>query len=141
MTSQLLLGKPDLELTDEKTQHEEDETANIKSYHNCLVGSYMSYLKAAGYSKLPQEMRIFERGARRFLSKFPDPQEWVTLPVEEQYRCDHKERSFVHYLILRRLLPMPLYAYSQTAILPDGDSTDGAGDFSTLPKGSSTSEV
>ncbi len=109
MTSQLLLDKADLELTLEDNQHKERDSAeDINSYHDCLVGSYMSYLKAAGYSKLPQEMRIFERAARRFLSKFPDPQEWVTLSVEEQYRCDHKERSFVHYLILRRLLPMPL---------------------------------
>jgi hypothetical protein len=83
MTSQLLLGKPDLELTIEETQDRENESTNdVKSYHDCLVGSYMSYLKAAGYSKLPQEMRIFERGARRFLSKFPDPQEWVTLPKQ-----------------------------------------------------------
>jgi len=110
MTSQLLLGKPaDPELILEGYHDKENETTDdIKSYHDCLVGSYMSYLKAAGYSKIPHEIRVFERGARRFLSKFPDPQEWVTLPVEEQYRCDHKERSFVHYLILRRLLPVPL---------------------------------
>ena len=109
MTSQLLLGKPDMKLTIGETQDEENNTADdIRSYHDCLVGSYMSYLKAAGYSELLQEKRVFERGARRFLSKFPDPQEWVTLPVEKQYQCDHKERSFVHYLILRRLLPMPL---------------------------------
>jgi integrase len=114
MTSQLLLGRNDLDLTLEKYQDEENETTDdIKSYHDCLVGSYMSYLKAAGYSELLQEKRIFERGARRFLSKFPDPQEWVTLSVEEQYRCDHKERSFMHYLILRYLLPMPL-AYMLT---------------------------
>ncbi|MDP2731042.1 MAG: hypothetical protein Q8O55_11265, partial [Dehalococcoidales bacterium] len=105
MISQLLLDKADLELTLEDGQ---DKDNDIASYHDCLVGSYMSYLKAAGYSKLPHEMRIFERAARRFLSKFPDPQDWLTLSVEEQYRCDHKERSFVHYLILRRLLPMPL---------------------------------
>jgi len=109
MTSQLLLDKSDPELTLEDGQDKDNKSINdIKSYHDCLVGSYMSYLKAAGYSKLPQEMRIFERGARRFLSKFSDPQDWLTLSVEEQYRCDHKERSFVHYLILRRLLPMPL---------------------------------
>jgi integrase len=109
MTSQLLLDKADLELKHEDSQGKERDSAeDINSYHDCLIGSYMSYLKAAGYSKLPQEIRIFERAARRFLSKFPDPQEWVTLSVEEQYRCDHKERSFVHYLILRRLLPMPL---------------------------------
>ena len=109
MTSQLLLDKADLELTLEDNQDKERDSAeDINSYHDCLVGSYMSYLKAAGYSKIPHEVRVFEQAARRFLSKFPDPQEWVTLPVEEQYRCDHKERSFVHYLILRRLLPMPL---------------------------------
>jgi len=68
----------------------------------------MSYLKAAGYSRIPHEILVFEQAARQFLSKFPDPQEWSMLSVEEQYRCDHKERSFVHYLILRRLLPMPL---------------------------------
>ena len=128
MTSQLLLGKPDLEITIEETQDRENESTNdVKSYHDCLVGSYMSYLKAAGYSKLPQEMRIFERGARRFLSKFPDPQDWLDLSAEEQRTCDHKERSFVHYLILRRLLPMPL-PYMLTPkprFFPDGNSTDG----------------
>ncbi len=109
MTSELLLTKADLELTLEDGQDKDNESIDdIKSYHDCLVGSYMSYLKAAGYSKIPHEVKVFEQAARRFLSKFPDPQGWVTLSVEEQYRCDHKERSFVHYLILRRLLPMPL---------------------------------
>ena len=111
MTSELLLTKADLERTLEDIQDE--STNDVKLYHDCLVGSYMSYLKAAGYSKIPHEIKVFEQAARRFLSKFPDPQEWVNLSVEEQYRCDHKERSFVHYLILRRLLPMPL-AYMLT---------------------------
>jgi integrase len=114
LTSELLLTKADLELTLEDGRDNDNEsTDDIKSYHDCLVGSYMSYLKAAGYSKIPHEVKVFEQAARRFLSRFPDPQEWVTLSVEEQYRCDHKERSFVHYLILRRLLPMPL-AYMLT---------------------------
>jgi len=109
MTSQLLLDKADLELTLEDGQDKDNKSAdNIASYHATLVGSYMSYLKAAGYSKIPHEIRVFERGARRFLSKFPDPQLWLTLSVEEQHRCDCKERSFVNYLFLRRLLPMPL---------------------------------
>ena len=109
MTSQLLLDRADLELTLKDSWDKENGSTNeITAYHDCLVGSYMSYLKAAGYSRIPHEIRIFERGARRFLSKFPDPQDWLTLSVAEQYRCDHKERSFVHYLILRRLLPMPL---------------------------------
>jgi len=107
MTSELLLDKADLELALEDGQDIES-TNEITAYHNCLVGSYMSYLKAAGYSRIPHEILVFEQGARRFLGKFPDPQDWITLSVEEQYRCDHKERSFVHYLILRRLLPMPL---------------------------------
>ena len=114
MTSELLLTKADLELTIEDGQGKDNESIDdIKSYHDCLVGSYMSYLKAAGYSKILHEVKVFEQAAKRFLDKFPDPQEWVTLSVEEQYRCDHKERSFVHYLILRRLLPMPL-AYMLT---------------------------
>jgi integrase len=100
MISQLVATRTEIEGT--------ELTGDTGAYHDCLVAGYMSYLKAAGYSKLPQEVRIFERGARRFLSKFPDPQEWIHLPAEEQYRCDGKERSFVHYLILRRLLPMPL---------------------------------
>jgi integrase len=109
MTSQLLLDKADLELKHEDSQGKERDSAeDINSYHDCLVGSYMSYLKAAGYSRIPHEILVFEQGARRFLSKFPDPQDWIILSVEEQYHCDHKERSFVHYLILRRLLPMPL---------------------------------
>ena len=92
-----------------RTEIKETElTADTGADHDCLVAGYMSYLNAAAYSKRPQEVRIFERGARRFLSKFPDPQDWIHLPAEEQDRCDGKERSFVHYLILRHLLPLPL---------------------------------
>lgn len=68
----------------------------------------MAYLEAAGYSKLQQEVRIFERGAWRFLSRYPDPKEWTNLSVEDLRGCDGKERSFVHYLLLRRIIPMPL---------------------------------
>jgi len=107
LTSELLLSRADLELALEDSQ-DIDSTNEIATYHDCLVGSYMSYLRAAGYSRIPHEVKVFEQAARRFLSRFPDPQEWVMLSVEEQYRCNHKERSFVHYLILRRLLPMPL---------------------------------
>jgi integrase len=109
MISQLLLEKPNLELTIENSLDMTSESAkDLASYHDCLVSSYLSYLKATGYSQIPQEIRIFERGARRFLDKFPDPQLWLTLSVEKLQRCDCKERSFVNYLILRRLLPMPL---------------------------------
>jgi integrase len=76
--------------------------------HDCLIRSYLSYLKAAGYSDIPQGVRRFERGARRFLARFPDPKQWLSLSTNEQLRCDCTERSFVHYLFLRRLLPLPL---------------------------------
>ena len=109
MISQRLLEKPNLELTIENSLAMASESLeDLASYHDCLVSSYRSYLKAAGYSQIPQEIRISERGARRFLSKFPDPKLWITLSGEKQQRCDRKERSFVNYLILRRLLPMPL---------------------------------
>ncbi len=103
------MDRPTLELALENTLGVARESAQgIVSYHDCLVTSYLSYLKSAGYSRFASNMRLLERGARRFLSKFSDPQLWVVLPVEEQRRCDCKERSFVHYLILRRLLPMPV---------------------------------
>jgi integrase len=109
MNSQLTLDRPAIELTLESNLLTTSEfNEELTSYHDCLVSSYLSYLKSAGYSKLPQEIRAFERGARRFLIKFPDPRLWPTLSVEKQHRCDRKERSFVHYLILRRLLPMPI---------------------------------
>ncbi len=124
MVSQLLLDKADFELSLENGEDRARESVeDIASYHNSLVGSYMSYLKAAGYSKLPQEIRRFEQGARRFLSRFPDPQLWLMLSVEEQHRCDCSEHSFVHYLFLRHLLPMPVtymliprYRFFQMAI-------------------------
>ncbi|MDP2664924.1 MAG: hypothetical protein Q8O97_03170, partial [bacterium] len=100
MISQLVATRTEIERT--------ELTGDTGAYHDCLVAGYMSYLKAAGYSKIPHEIRIFERGARRFLSKFSDPQDWLSLPAEVPHRCDGKERSFVHYLILRRLVPMSL---------------------------------
>ncbi len=109
MVSQLLLDKTDLKITLENGQDKANESLeDIASYHDCLVASYMSYLKAAGYSQFPSNIRRLERGARQFLGKFPDPQLWITLSVEEQQRCHCTEHSFVHYLFLRRLLPMPV---------------------------------
>jgi hypothetical protein len=109
MINQLLLDKTSLELILENSPGMTSESVkDLAPYHDCLIASYISYLKAAGYSQLLQEIRKFERGARCFLSKFPDPQLWLKLSVEEQLRCHCKERSFVHYLFLRRLLPMPL---------------------------------
>jgi integrase len=80
---------------------------DLVSYHECLVTSYLSYLKAAGYSQLLQEIRRFERGARSFLEKFPDLHLWLRLSPEEHRRCHCTERTFANYLLLRRLLPMP----------------------------------
>ncbi len=72
MNSNMTLDRSTLELTLENSLGLTTESVkDLASYHDCLVASYMSYLKAAGYSKLIQEVRIFERGARRFLSKIP----------------------------------------------------------------------
>lgn len=80
---------------------------NIDLDHSCLVTEYMDYMAAAGYSFIPQSVTIRNRGAWSFLSKFPDPGAWLSLPIDEQLRCPSRERNFVHYLFLRRLLPMP----------------------------------
>ena len=109
MNSQLTLDRPSLELTLGNSLVAASESEkDLVSYHDCLLASYLSYLKSAGYSQFASNMRLLERGARRFLIKFPDPQLWLSLPVEKQRLCDCKERSFAHYLILRRLLPMPI---------------------------------
>ncbi|MFH0768221.1 MAG: tyrosine-type recombinase/integrase [Chloroflexota bacterium] len=109
MNSQLAVESPSIEVSPESkllTTYESKE--ELASYHDCLVASYLSYLKAAGYSQLPQEIRRFERGARSFLSKYPDPQLWLKLSPQERLRCHCTERGFLNYLFLRRLLPMPL---------------------------------
>ena len=108
MSSNLTLDRSTIELVETSLGLASESAKDLALYHECLVGSYMSYLKSAGYSRFASNIRKLEQGARRFLSKFPDPQLWLSLPVEEQRRCDCKERSFVHYLILRRLLPMPV---------------------------------
>ncbi len=107
MVSQLLLDKANAvyEVIPDETN---ELVENVAAYHACLVSNYMAYLKAAGYSKIPNEIRMFERGARRFLSRFPDPRNWLSLSPEEQHCCGRKERSFVHYLLIRRILPMPV---------------------------------
>lgn len=109
MVSLLLPARTGLATKTENDHVEDIETTeDAAAYHSCLVGNYMAYLEAAGYSKLQQEVRIFERGAWRFLSRYPDPKEWTNLSVEDLRGCDGKERSFVHYLLLRRIIPMPL---------------------------------
>ena len=76
MVSQLLLNTTNIQLSPDTDQIEEMATdKDIASYHACLVANYMSYLNAAGYSKLPQEIRKFEQGDWRFLAKYPDPKE------------------------------------------------------------------
>ncbi len=109
MVSQLVRDTAEIELkTEGVVNSAQEREQDIAAYHACLVAEYMSYLKSAGYSTLLQAVRKFERGARCFLMRFPDPQEWLTLSTREQCLCDRNERSFIHYLFLRRLLPMPL---------------------------------
>jgi len=111
MVRQLLLDRVNSSLSLEEAPPEETTVTSaeedIAAYHACLVSNYMSYLKSAGYSRLLQEVRNFERGAWDFLKKYPDPREWIDLGIGHEYRCPRKEQSFLHYLFLRRLLPMP----------------------------------
>ncbi len=108
MTSPMTLTRPAVELTLENNLLLTNSSSKeLASYQDCLVTSYLSYLKAAGYSQLLQEIRRFERGARSFLEKFPDLHLWLKLSTEEHLCCHCTERSFVNYLLLRRLLPMP----------------------------------
>ncbi|MDD4986224.1 MAG: tyrosine-type recombinase/integrase [Dehalococcoidales bacterium] len=80
---------------------------DIVSRHACLSAEYTAYMTAAGYSTGHCMVNERIRAARSFLQRFPDPNEWLNLPVEQQLRCRSAERTFVHYLFLRHLLPMP----------------------------------
>lgn len=102
MTELLLAERVDL-------QHEPrtDVTGGTALDRACLVAEYMSYMEVAGFSTRPQAIWDRKRGARCFLARFPDPEAWLSLPVEEQLCYPKRERSFLHYLFLRRLLPMP----------------------------------
>ena len=94
MINQLLLEKPSIELILENSPGMTSESAkDLASYHDCLVASYISYLKAAGYSQLLQEIRKFERGARCFLSKFPDHQLWLAPGVASAFAFRRSSRA------------------------------------------------
>lgn len=82
-------------------------TEDAAWHHVCLVTEYMSYMEAAGYSTSPAAVQKRRGGAWKFLSRFPQPEVWLHLPIEEQIYCHLSQRSFVHYLFLRHILPMP----------------------------------
>jgi site-specific recombinase XerD len=111
MVRQLLLDQVStpLPLEDETTEAIIETTLEeeLTAYRDGLVTSYLSYLKAAGYCQLKQEIHKFELGAWRFISCFPDPTDWPSLDMEELRYCGRHERSFLHYLFLRRILPLP----------------------------------
>jgi len=83
------------------------QTESTAWYHVCLVTEYMSYMEAAGYSISPAVVEVRRRGAWKFLNRFPHPEDWLYLPLEEQIYCRPSQRSFVHYLFLRHVFPMP----------------------------------
>jgi len=95
---------PEMVSTLESSQETAHEIALDRA---CLVAEYMSYMAAAGYSTSLELTRERRQGAWKFLNRFPDPRDWLRLPLDEQLRCTRQERNFVHYLFLRRLLPMP----------------------------------
>jgi hypothetical protein len=90
--TELLAGKPD-----------QDKTLD----HACLVTEYLSYMAAAGYSTGNYMVDYRIRSAWSFLRRFPVPEHWSNLSLEQQLSCRPGERTFLHYLLLRHLIPMP----------------------------------
>ncbi len=110
MTELLLLDRTNTVMaqSQETAQGSAEEIdRDITLHHTCLVAEYMSYMEAAGYSVKYGAIPDRSRGAWKFLAKFPSPEVWLALPVEEQLCCYPRERNFMHYLFLRHLLPMP----------------------------------
>lgn len=90
--TELLAEKPD-----------QDKTLD----HACLVAEYLSYMVAAGYSTGHYMVDYRARSAWNFLRRFPIPEQWSNLPLEQQLSCRPGERTFLHYLLLRHLIPIP----------------------------------
>jgi len=84
-----------------------EQDYDLASRHACLIAEYDDYMAAAGYSTGYYRLKERRSAARSFLRHFPDPEQWLALPVEQQLRCPPPHRTFVHYLFLRHLLPMP----------------------------------
>jgi hypothetical protein len=60
MVSHLPVEKTDLPLAAEDHQDNASEPVeDVALHHDCLVNSYLLYLKAAGYSNIPQGVRRF----------------------------------------------------------------------------------
>jgi len=84
-----------------------EQDYDLVSRHACLIAEYEDYMAAAGYSTGYYALKERRSAARSFLRHFPDPNRWLELPVEQQLRSPPPHRTFVHYLFLRHLLPMP----------------------------------
>ncbi len=84
-----------------------DQDYDIASRHACLIAEYNDYMAAAGYSTGYYTLKQRRGAARGFLRRFPDPNKWLELAVEQQLCCTPLHRTFVNYLFLRHLLPMP----------------------------------
>jgi len=84
-----------------------DKDYDLLSRHACLIAEYNDYMLAAGYSTGYYSLKERRSAAGSFLRHFPDPTKWLELPVEQQLRCPASHRTFVNYLFLRHLLPMP----------------------------------
>lgn len=84
-----------------------DQDYDIASRHACFIAEYTNYVAAAGYSTGQYMLKERTGAARNFLRRFPDPEQWLELPLEQQLRCPSLHRTFLNYLFLRHLLPMP----------------------------------
>jgi len=84
-----------------------DQDYNLAPRHACLITEYCDYMAAAGYSTGYYRLKERRSAARSFLRHFPNPEQWLELSVEQQLRCSASHRTFVNYLFLRHLLPMP----------------------------------
>jgi len=84
-----------------------DENYDLASRQACLITEYADYMTAAGYSRGQYMLEERRSAARNFLRHFPDPKQWLELSVEQQLRCPPTHRTFILYLFLRHLLPMP----------------------------------
>jgi site-specific recombinase XerD len=75
-----------------------------------LLDEYTRYLASAGY--VDRKVRLW--GARTFLRRYPNPEDWRSAPLDEQRALPRAARYFANFLFLRHYL-RPTIAYLLTA--------------------------
>src|SRR5699024_9053009 len=82
-----------------------DEALSVGLRGEDLLEAYLERLEATGRGNV-----VYERAARGFFTRWPDPQYWARLPLADRLAADRHTRPVITYLMLHQGL-RPGYDY------------------------------